>query len=267
MKQCCLYCSARCTINFPMHDPFILPILSGCAFKNYGCLIFTPTADLFYLSSGPRASESEVTAKFSKFLREVSSSFFLLAERCFYRLTTLMPCFCSFNAELLLVWVALLSRFSLCTREKILASLRFGVFAICCDTPPFSYKPYSGLLLRSIGEAVPQNGKYRWKMVAFVLSRDSEFLGRRRILDGEMGVLSVSSGVEGSPSIRIYISASKMLILLLNIITCSAPIPPLASKSQQTSGRQPGNAFDRPIRKSLRKNTKQPLLWYWLHWH
>ena len=149
MKQCCLSCSARCTINFPMHDPFILPILSGCAFKNYGCLIFTPTADLLYLSSCPKASQSEATLKFSKFLRESSSSFFLLAERFFYRLTTLMPCLCSFNAELLPVWVALLSRFSLCTREKILVSLRFGVFVICCDTPPFSYKPHSGLLLCS----------------------------------------------------------------------------------------------------------------------
>lgn len=39
IKDCCLSCSARCTINLLIQVPFILPMRRGCALRNSGCLI------------------------------------------------------------------------------------------------------------------------------------------------------------------------------------------------------------------------------------
>lgn len=135
-KQCWRSCRARCTISLPMQVPFILPIRSGCAFKNSGCFILSAeAAGLFYFSSWlrVRVREEEVTVRLSRACKELSCLLPDRSMRFFSLLTRLSPARPSLKPELLLVWLPLFSRCPLCTIEKILASLRLGVLPVCQD--------------------------------------------------------------------------------------------------------------------------------------
>lgn len=208
-RQDCLSCIVRWTMSLLIQAPFILPMRSGCAFKNSGCFILRAVAGLFSFSSKLTLRVPLMPEKLSIIFEAASSLPFLPIEpsiRFFSRLTRLRPGLPSFQLELLLLQLPLLSRWALWTIEKIFAYLRFDVLSVWLEGASSAWKLNSILLVSSslLGRAGGgvEGGQCEWKMATFVRSVLS-FCGFKWILDSDIACVKLFDGDLGIVCISI----------------------------------------------------------------